>query len=365
MDEEKPDKAHEEPDPSGDLPDAAGYVFGVPQSESSSVPAEATPSEATPTPAETTPNPAETASTPSDAVPTETSVPEDKPSYANLPSTNLPAIVSKDSQSTAGSAGMPPGDQVTLQTSDGSRSIPVTVVTSPDKFAVDDVISFGWRQMLKYFWPLTGVMTCNFLVQTVPAVATTVINYTVAQSAAMSILTGCLSLVGGVAGVIIAFGTFNLYIKVVDGDTIATRDVYSKYARTWNWILASILYFLMVAAGYICFIVPGVYLQLRFQFYTFFIVDSNASPLVALKASWAVTKGALGELFFLGVINYFIGWIGMLCLLIGSFPALLVQNIALARTYRLLRQNTPLSEMPPNLMPAPLISDNEPPVLPS
>jgi hypothetical protein len=54
----------------------------------------------------------------------------------------------------------------------------------------------------------------------------------------------------------------------------------------------------------------------------------------------------------------------MLCLLVGAYPAYIVQQIALAKTYRLLRKNTPLEEMPPNLMPLALISDTEPPLQP-
>jgi len=188
-----------------------------------------------------------------------------------------------------------------------------------------------------------------------------VLNYATTASTGVTVLAAVASLVGGVIGLVIALGNFNLWIRIVDGDTVAARDVYSKYKRTWNFLLASFVYGLMVGAGYICLIVPGIYLQLRFQFYPYFIIDSNASPLTALKASWAISKGSLAELFFLGIINYFIGWIGMLCLLIGSFPAHIVQSIALAKTYRMLRKNTPLSEMPPNLMPAALISDSEPP----
>ncbi len=240
----------------------------------------------------------------------------------------------------------------------GSAGAPVG---TPDKFAVDEVVGFAWKSMLQYFWPLTGVYTCNFLVQSVPVVTSMVLNYCVTTSAAVTIISALISFIGGVAGLVITLGTFNLWLKVIDGDTVAVRDVYSKVSLTWNFALASIVYGLMVGAGYICLLLPGLYLQLRFQFYPYFILESNASPMTALKASWAITKGSIAELIFLMIVNYFINWIGLLCLLIGVFPAQLVQQIALAKTYRLLRKNTPLSEMPPGLMPAALISDSEPP----
>jgi hypothetical protein len=235
-------------------------------------------------------------------------------------------------------------------------------VAPAEKFAVDEVIGFAWKSMRKYFWPLTGILTCNFLVQTIPGVASMVLNYT-SSSSAMSILGLIISLGSMVLNLIIALGTINLWLKVTDGDTIATRDIYAKIPKVWDYTLATIMYGLMVGLGYICLILPGIYLQIRFQFYPYFIVESNASPIDSLKASFAITKGAVAELLFLGIANYFIGWVGLMLFLIGTFPALCIQNIGLARTYRLLRKNTPVSELPPNLLPVPLITDSDTPVI--
>lgn len=316
------------------------------------------------------------------------------PTYADLAKKNLPAKVSTTPQSpatagnnaqpasTAGnpqpastasnprpsSTGSNPQPSPDTTSAPSASSLPASatagaqgVVPEPgaSKFAVDEVISFGWKEMLKYFWPLTGVMTCTFLVQMVPTISSLVLKYLVAQTAVIGTISLIVSLVGMIIGVVIGLGMLNLFLKVVEGDTLAVRDVFSRYSRAWNFALASLLYGLMVGAGYVCLIIPGVYLQLRFQFYPYFILDSDAGPLTSLKASWAITRGSVAEVFFLGIVNYFINWVGLLCLVIGMFPAYIVQNIALAKTYRQLRANTPLSEMPPNLMPLALISDSE------
>lgn len=278
-----------------------------------------------------------------------------------MPSNNLPAVVSSKSTENKAANSAPAARAGTNAGAGANAGAGVPAGGTPDKFAVDEVVSYAWKSMLQYFWPLTGVLTCNFLVQSVPLVTSLVLTYLVPSSAFTSIVSGLVSILGGLTGFIITFGTFNLYLKIIDGDTIAVRDVYSKFSRTWNFCLASFVYGFMVAAGYICLILPGIYLQLRFQFYPYFILDSDASPITSLKASWAITKGSVAELFFLWIVNYFIIWVGTLCLLIGVFPAHMVQQIALAKAYRALRKNTPVSEMPPNLMPAALISDTEPP----
>ncbi|MBI2810697.1 MAG: hypothetical protein HYX67_07715 [Candidatus Melainabacteria bacterium] len=369
------DKLHEGQEPTDPIDPAVdpsvGYVFGLQSdtpggvspstsAEPSTPAAPSTSSEPT-TPAApstssepTTPAAPSTSSEPS--TPSGPGTPEPpKESYANLPSTNLPAVV-------VASTSDVPGRPVSTSTPGAGASAGAGApAKTPDKFAVDEVVGFAWKAMLQYFWPLTGVYTCNFLVQSVPVVTSMVLNYTVSTSAVVTFISAVVSLISGVVGFIITLGTYNLWLKIVDGDTVAVRDVYSKYSRTWNFALASIVYGLMVGAGYICLIIPGIYLQLRFQFYPYFILESNASPLTSLKASWAITKGSMAELIFLMIVNYFINWVGFLCLLIGIYPAQLVQQIALAKTYRLLREHTPLSEMPPGLMPVALISDSEPP----
>lgn len=241
---------------------------------------------------------------------------------------------------------------------DGSVSTAsqATAEGEEDKFSVDEVIGYGWRAMIKYLWPLCGILTSNFLVMSVPTAAIMVLNYT-ANSGVPQMLSMVLSLCSIVLNQAIALGTVTVWLKIVDGDTISTRDVYSKFNRVWKFMAATFLYWSMVIIGYLCFILPGVYLQLRFQFFPYFISDSDAGPIQALRASHAITKGSLPELFFLSIVTWFIGWVGMLILLIGIFPAQAIQNIALARTYRLLLKNTPESDLPINMPPVPVIAE--------
>lgn len=398
MSDEKPGEEQKKPDgaqgdnASSSEQNAAGdYVFGVPSAMDLATSEPVQPAQSNDSSNAGSSNAGSTsASAPSNestsASPSAPVNPEDDdnyvpppPTYADLAARNLPAVIKDASNttqanqsSTSQSSSSGSASQSSSTGSAGPSTIPavsgipggVPVGVKQDKFAVDEVVSFGWKAMLKYFWPLTGVFTCNFMVQMVPTVTTLVLKYCVAQTAAVSLISAVVSLLGAVVSLIMSVGVINMWLKIVDGDSIAVRDVYSKWSRTWNFVLASIVYGVMVIAGYICLIIPGIYLQMRFQFYPFFIVESNAGPITSLKASWAISRGALAELFFFGIVSYFINWIGMLCLLVGMYPAFIVQSLALAKTYRMLRKNTPLNEMPLNLMPLALISDSEPPPQP-
>lgn len=237
---------------------ASGYVFGVPSAIdlATSAPVEPAKSDAevSKTPAAPgAPLPSSSPS-PSSSSSSSTSAPDSEleeevpppPTYADLQSKNLPTVIpgqqqSPLSQSTSGSApptNSVPGQAASGQAASGQPASGQSIVVQAgsgagvpsvkaDKFAVDEVITFGWKEMLKYFWPVTGVMTCNFFVQTVPAVTSMVLTYCVQQTAGIGLISGIMSLIGGVLDLIMSLGLFNVWLRIVDGDTVAVRDVYS------------------------------------------------------------------------------------------------------------------------------------------
>ncbi|HBK29588.1 MAG TPA: hypothetical protein DDZ04_07605 [Parabacteroides sp.] len=107
-----------------------------------------------------------------------------------------------------------------------------------------------------------------------------------------------------------------------------------------NAVLASLAYGVAVSFATILFIIPGIYVGLRLQFYLMFIVEENAGCIESLKKSWAITRGKFGILFLLAVTEILIILIGACLLGIGIFVALPLVAMMGCYTYRLL--NDPL-----------------------
>jgi len=84
-------------------------------------------------------------------------------------------------------------------------------------------------------------------------------------------------------------------------------DLFSSYPLVINYIIASILYGLMVIVGLIFLIVPGIYLAIKHQFYTYLIVDKGMGPIEAIKESGRITKGALWNLLGFVIIVTLLG----------------------------------------------------------
>ncbi len=88
-----------------------------------------------------------------------------------------------------------------------------------------------------------------------------------------------------------------------------------------NFFLASILYLLIVLAGILLLIIPGIYFAVRLYLYPNAIVVDRKGPLESLKRSWKVTKGKWWLTFGIGLV------IGLITL-VALIPAIILMVVA-------------------------------------
>jgi len=98
-------------------------------------------------------------------------------------------------------------------------------------------------------------------------------------------------------GIAIWLGFIRLALKLHDTGKSSVKLLFSAFDVAPKGFVASILYGLIVLGGLFLFIIPGIYLGLRFGFYTFFIADKNAGIIDSLKRSWNVTRNHGWHLF--------------------------------------------------------------------
>jgi len=95
-----------------------------------------------------------------------------------------------------------------------------------------------------------------------------------------------------------------------------------------------------VLGGTILLIVPGVIWAVKFQFFSYFIIDKGLGPIEALKKSSAITKGVKWNLLGFDLLIGGIALLGVLALLIGLLAAIPTAMIAMAFVYRKLLAQT-------------------------
>jgi hypothetical protein len=90
--------------------------------------------------------------------------------------------------------------------------------------------------------------------------------------------------------------------------------------------ISSLLYTLMVFAGLIVFIIPGIFLAIRFTFYPSAGMIDGKGIISSLGESWRVTKGNFWRMFGLGAATFAITVV--LGLIAAVFPAGVASQIA-------------------------------------
>ena len=94
-------------------------------------------------------------------------------------------------------------------------------------------------------------------------------------------------------------------------------DQFPRFMIFVKMFFATAIYYSMVIIGYILLIYPGIVLQLRFQFYDFYIVEYDCGIIESFKASWNITYSEKWKLFFVVIIFVLIGYSSRIFLLLA------------------------------------------------
>jgi len=149
---------------------------------------------------------------------------------------------------------------------------------------------------------------------------------------------------------------FGAYYKIplafCDKEKAEISDLAIPMNTFLNMFICYICYTLIVLAGIVLLIVPGIIFAIMFRMSFFLILDKGYGPIEALKESAKLTKGVRGKLFLLGIMQFLVVLAGFLCLIVGLFAAVPTVIMAEVYVYRKLLQDhegggAPASDSPP------------------
>lgn len=208
------------------------------------------------------------------------------------------------------------------------------------KFSKREAIRFGWHTMksnLKFFILL---LLLAGLIYYGPSIIAELVEE---DAIVLSVI---IRIGSTVVGMVIQMGLIRIAIKFCDNEKGEYADLFSCFPLFFKYLLGSILYGLIVLAGTILLIIPGIIWGIKYQFFSYFIVDQGAGPIEALKRSSAITKGAKWNLFLFALLLMAINLLGMLCLIIGLFAAIPTAMVATGFVYRKLLSQTEIAQIP-------------------
>jgi len=155
-----------------------------------------------------------------------------------------------------------------------------------------------------------------------------------ASNPASNLLSMVMHIAQNVGGVFLSLGITRITLNLVSGKTAEVGMLFGEGSKLLRAVGAGILYGLMVFLGLICFILPGIYLALRFGRYQMAIVDRNLGILDSFAYSSSITTNNRMSLLGLAILSFLILVAGMLALCVGMFVAYPIATLAWAVAYR-------------------------------
>jgi len=130
----------------------------------------------------------------------------------------------------------------------------------------------------------------------------------------------------------ISVGWTKIALDLNAGKKVSARYLYQFYYLVPRVFLVNLIVGLATIVGFLLFLVPGIFIYQRFRFAKYFIIDKNLSMVKALQSSWALTDGAVLQLFGFSVLSLMLDSLGNLIVVVGLFMTPL-QNQVEANVY--------------------------------
>lgn len=189
-------------------------------------------------------------------------------------------------------------------------------------FSIGNALSFGWNAMKKNF--LLFLYICLTLLALQVVVSTS-------EHTDPALVIG---VVVAVITMILKLGLIRINLNLVDGKKVNYKQLFSQPNLFPDYLLATIVYVLIVIGGLILFIIPGIIWGIKYSLYEYYLVDKKMRPMDALRASAKTTNGRKWMLFKLYLAIIGINILGALCLLVGLFATIPTSWLATAWTFR-------------------------------
>jgi len=192
------------------------------------------------------------------------------------------------------------------------------------KIAIGESIEFGWSAVKSHL----VFFICIFLL----FAALSFMSYG-AGAIGTQVVLGLL-----VSG--ISLGYIKLSIDMVDGKAPEFKELFSCFSLLLKYLIAAIIYTIVVAIGLVLFVIPGVIWAVQFGFYPYVIVKERLGPLSALRKSSTLTAGVKGKLIIFAFALLGINLLGVVALGIGIIITMPMSVIAAAHVFRQLEKHS-------------------------
>ena len=196
------------------------------------------------------------------------------------------------------------------------------------KFMISEVFGTSWKHTI---WVLVGLFIGFSILSMIvtlfgmPAQGS-IVGRVIVQI--VSLLISCIFMLGYVKNI----------FQALDGEEPQFSAYGQQSRKIITYLIANILFSIAVCIGMVLLIIPGIYLYLRLQFFTAFIVEEDCGIIESLQKSWNMTQGQTLPLFLLLLTMIGTAIVGCILFFVGFFVA--VPLIYMMQCYTFRKLNT-------------------------
>lgn len=139
---------------------------------------------------------------------------------------------------------------------------------------------------------------------------------------------------------LMAIGATRIQLDIVDGKEPTFRQLFNSEGIYWRYLWTSVLYGLLIIAGLILFIIPGIYWAVRYQMTLYAMVDQKLGVRAAFTRSSELTHGRKWWLIGFGITMFGVNILGLLVFFVGLIVTIPLTSLAHFYLYRYLTQNS-------------------------
>lgn len=215
-------------------------------------------------------------------------------------------------------------------------------------FSIDEAVSYGWKKMTENLGFFIVLILVVFLISFFFSTFASLFEEKLPS----------LSLIFNVGSLLFSVFMNIVFIRVAlniyEGDRGKIEEILTlSLPLFFKFLLASVLYFLVIAAGLLLLIIPGFYFMVKYQFVLYLVVDKGMDVVPAFNMSSEITNGVKWRLFLFDLLIGLILLIGMLLIFVGYLVAFPITIMASIHVYRKLFSQTGMSVSTGNPFQAP------------
>lgn len=213
-------------------------------------------------------------------------------------------------------------------------------------FNIDQIIWAGW-EIFKKQWKNLLLACFAYFVATLPfsiidgiwnKVRLMRIENSMAENMWMAgtgetVLYFIFSIIMTAWSIIIGYNFFKAYFQIFDGHKYNFSQMFAipkgmDFRNMINYLVVGFLYMVMGVLGLILFIIPGIYLFIRYGAAMYLVVDKKLGIVDSFKMSSVMTEGIKWKLLGFGFVQMFMAIgifvAGLICLIVGVIPAVFI-----------------------------------------